>query len=57
MAENGNTSNDLQIKVPDFEKLFTLDPNLRAHELEIRRRYDEFQKLLINIHKAEGMLK
>ncbi|KAH9415220.1 1,4-alpha-glucan branching enzyme [Dermatophagoides pteronyssinus] len=61
MPENKKqTFHDIQVNdddVPDFEKLFILDPYLRAHKLEIQRRYSEFQKLLSNIDKTEGIEK
>ncbi|XP_027205270.2 1,4-alpha-glucan-branching enzyme [Dermatophagoides pteronyssinus] len=61
MPENKKqTFHDIQVNdddVPDFEKLFILDPYLCAHKLEIQRRYSEFQKLLSNIDKTEGIEK
>lgn len=42
------------LEEPDFEELFSLDPYLKIYESQIRYRYNQFRKLLIDIEKAEG---
>lgn len=44
----------MSTEVPQIDKLFKLDPYLRIHEHEIRRRYQGFDGLLSSIEKAEG---
>lgn len=41
---------------PDVEKSFTIDGYLRDHEVEIRRRYSTFHKLVKKIEDNEGSL-
>ncbi|KPM10074.1 alpha amylase-like protein [Sarcoptes scabiei] len=43
------------LEEPDFEELFSLDPYLKIYESQIRYRYNQFRKLLIDIEKAEGI--
>ncbi|XP_064600419.1 LOW QUALITY PROTEIN: 1,4-alpha-glucan-branching enzyme-like [Liolophura sinensis] len=43
-----------KIDVPAIDRLLQLDPYLKLHENEIRRRYGEFLRLLNAINDAEG---
>ncbi|XP_060072353.1 1,4-alpha-glucan-branching enzyme-like [Ylistrum balloti] len=52
MAGDGRNTCD----VPEIEKLFDIDPNLRNVEQEIRRRYGCFQKIINDISQSEGSL-
>lgn len=54
MSPNTELNTVSHVPVPDIEKLFELDPYLRTHETEIRRRYNEFHILKTSIDNSEG---
>lgn len=53
----GNSEPWNDIEVPGLEKLFSLDPYLKLHGKEIKRRYYHFEKLQCSIIQAEGNLR
>jgi len=44
----------MNVKVPDLDKLFELDPYLKDHEREIKRRYGNFEDFLNRMDQVEG---
>ncbi|KAF8769861.1 1 like protein [Argiope bruennichi] len=51
-----SSADSMDVEVPDIENLLKLDPYLKPHEKEIRRRYGCFKSLYDKINEYEGGL-
>nr|CAB3248420.1 1,4-alpha-glucan-branching enzyme [Phallusia mammillata] len=53
--EYGDSLNGSDVKVPNIDKFFEIDPHVKHFEGDIKRRYGMFEKTKERIEKAEGL--